>query len=294
MEGNLFNTIHNSTRRTFCKHIGAAAATTVFLGTNTLSTHADSNQDARFRHSSRAGINVLLVHGAWVDASSWIGVIPLLQAQGYNVLAVQNPLSSLADDVNITRQALASLSGPTILVGHSYGGMVITNAGTGASNLHSLVYIAAVAPVEGESLAGIASRFPTPPVVAHVVPSYRQGYNWVDPAFFPTDFVQDIPIAKARMLAMVQKPITPECFMAKSGPPAWKTVPSWYLVSGNDRAINVASEHFMAKRIGATTRQIASSHASPVSHPQAVFEIIVAASQGAPAVRQRTHASLRR
>ncbi len=270
-----------STRRTFCKHLGAAAATTFFLGAHTLSAHADSHRDATFGHSAGAGINVLLVHGAFVDASSWIGVIPLLQAQGYNVLAVQNALTSFEEDVQVTRQALASFSGPTILVGHSYGGAVITNAGTGAPNLHSLVYIAAVAPDEGESVMGIAKRFPTPPTNAHIVPSYRQGYNWIDPAFFPQDFVQDIAVAQARALAVVQKPITPACFTAKSGPPAWKKVPSWYLVSGNDRVINVDSERFMARRIGATTRQSASSHASPVSHPRAVFEIIVAAAQGA-------------
>jgi len=268
------HTAFTSTRRTFCKHLGAAAATTFFLGAHTLSAHADSHRDATFRHAAGAGINVLLVHGAFVDASSWMLVIPLLQAQGYNVLAVQNPLSSLEDDVHVTRQALASLSGPTIVAGHSYGGAVITN-------LHSLVYIAAVAPKEGESVMGIAEQFPTPPITAHVVPSYRQGYTWVDPAFFPQDFVPDIDVAKARALAVVQKPITPACFTAISGPPAWKTVPSWYLVSGNDRVINVDSERFMARRIGATTRQIASSHASPVSHPRAVFEILVAAAQGA-------------
>ncbi|GCE28489.1 alpha/beta hydrolase [Dictyobacter alpinus] len=217
-----------------------------------------------------------------MDASSWIAVIQLLQAQGYNVLAVQNPLTSFDDDVNVTRQALASLSGPTVMAGHSYGGAVITNAGIGATNLRSLVYIAAVGPAEGESVMGIAEQYPTPPIAAHVVPSYRNGYNWVDPPFFPPDFVQDIDIAKAQALAVVQKPITPECFMAKSGPPAWKTVPSWYLVSEDDRVINPDSERFMAKRMGATTRQIPSSHASPVSHPQDVFEIIVAASQVAP------------
>jgi pimeloyl-ACP methyl ester carboxylesterase len=279
------STQFTSTRRAFCKYIGAAAgaaAASILVGeANTFSVHAASHQEGQSRQSPGAGINVLLVHGAFVDASSWISVIPLLQAQGYNVLAVQNALTSFEEDVQVTRQALASLSGPTILVGHSYGGAVITNAGTGAPNLHSLVYIAAVAPDEGESVMGIAEKFPTPPTNAHIVPSYRKGYNWIDPAFFPQDFVQDIDVAKARALAVVQKPITPECFMAKSGPPAWKKVPSWYLVSGNDRVINVASEHFMAKRIGATTRQIASSHASPVSHPRAVFEIIVAAAQGA-------------
>src|SRR6266699_2677728 len=275
------NTQFTSTRRAFCKYIGAAAgaaAASIFVGGCTLD--AASHQAGQSRQSPGAGINVLLVHGAWVDASSWMSVIPLLQAQGYNVLAVQNALTSFEEDVKVTRQALASLSGPTIVAGHSYGGAVMTNAGTGAHNLHSLVYIAAVAPEEGESVMGIARQFPTPPITAHVVPSYRQGYNWVDPAFFPRDFVQDIEAAKARALAVVQKPITPECFTAKSGPTAWKTVPSWYLVSGHDRAINVDSERFMARRIGATTRQIASSHASPVSHPQAVFEIIVAAAQG--------------
>ena len=185
-----------STRRTFCKHLGAAAATTFFRCEHAF-CHADSHRDATFRPSAGAGINVLLVHGAWVDASSWMLVIPLLQAQGYNVLAVQNPLSSLADDVNVTRQALASLSGPTIVAGHWYGGAVISNAGTGAPNLHSLVYIAAVAPLEGESVMGIAAQFPTPPITAHVVPSYRQGYTWVDPAFFPQDFAQDIAVAQA-------------------------------------------------------------------------------------------------
>src|SRR6266436_3392711 len=275
------NTQFTSTRRDFCKYIGAAAAS-IFVGeANTFSVHATSHQESQSKQSTGAGINVLLVHGAWVDASSWISVIPLLQAQGYNVLAVQNALTSFKEDVQFTRQALASLSGPTILVGHSYGGAVITNAGTGAPNLHSLVYIAAVAPDEGESVMGIAEQYPTPPTIAHVVPSYRPGYNWVDPAFFPQNFAQDVDVTKARALAMVQKPITPECFMAKSGPPAWKKVPSWYLVSANDRVINVDSERFMAKRIGATTRQIASSHASPVSQPQAVFEIIVAAAQGA-------------
>src|SRR3989442_586205 len=139
------------------------------------------------------------------------------------------------------------VSGLTILVGHSYGGAVITNAGTGAPNLHSLVYIAAVAPDEGESVMGIAKRFPTPPTNAHIVPSYRQGYNWIDPAFFPQDFVQDIAVAQARALAVVQKPITPACFTAKSGPPAWKKVPSWYLVSGNDRVINVDSDGFLTR-----------------------------------------------
>jgi pimeloyl-ACP methyl ester carboxylesterase len=121
-------------------------------------------------------------------------------------------------------------------------------------------------------------------VSQHIIPSYRSGFNWIDPSAFPHDFIQDVPLVEANVLAVAQKPITPVCFSTPSGVPAWKQVPSWYLVSTDDRTIHPDAERFMARRIGATTREIASSHASPVSHPQEVCEIIVAASQGAPVV----------
>ncbi len=262
----MFHNDSTTSRREFVKRVGAAAGATLLLGQSAFTAHAASSQQVRPSHPSGAGINVLLVHGAFVDASSWSKVIPLLQARGYHALAVQ---------------ALASLSGPTILVGHSYGGNVISNVGGNAQNVLSLVYIAAYAPEEGESIQSINAHFPAPPLGKHVVPSYRAGFIWVDPAAFPQNFIQDVETTEARALAVAQKPIVPGCFGAPSGSPTWKQVPSWYLVSTNDRAIHPDAERFMARRMKATTREIDSSHASPVSHPQEVFDLIVAASQGA-------------
>src|SRR5438270_13030148 len=180
------NTQFTSTRRAFCKYIGAAAgaaAASIFVGGCTLD--AASHQEGQSRQSPGAGINVLLVHGAWVDASSWMSVIPLLQAQGYNVLAVQHALTSFEEDVQVTRQALASLSGPTILVGHSYGGAVITNAGTNVSHLLGLVYAAAYAPEQGESHNDLTAKFPPAPISNHSIPSSRIEFRWLDPPAFP-------------------------------------------------------------------------------------------------------------
>lgn len=277
----MFQKDSTTTRREFVKRVGAAAAgATLFLGQSTLYAHAESSQEGLQRHVSGAGINVLLVHGTFVDASSWSKVIPLLQRQGFNVLAVQNPNTSLEDDIATTSQAFASLSGPTILVGHSYGGVVISNVGGSASNLLSLVYIAAFAPDNGESVQSINALFPPAPVGKDITLSYRSGFIWINPPAFPQDFMQDVDLAEAQAIAATEKPLAPECFGAPSGSPTWKTVPSWYLVSKNDRVINPDAERFMAGRMKATTREIASSHASPVSHPEAVFDLIVAASQG--------------
>ena len=277
----MFNNDSTTSRREFVKRVGAAAGATLFLGQSACTAHTASSQERTQRPASGAGINVLLVHGAFVDASSWSKVIPLLQASGYYALAVQIPLTSFQEDVTTTSQALASLSGPTTLVGHSYGGHVISNVGLHAENVLSLVYIAAFAPEEGESIPSINAHFPPPPLDKHLVPSYRSGFIWIDPAAFPQNFIQDVARTQARALAVAQKPIAPGCFTAPSGAPTWKRVPSWYLVSKDDRAINPDAERFMARRMKATAREIDSSHASPVSHPEAVFDLIVAASQGA-------------
>jgi hypothetical protein len=261
-----------TTRRTFVKRVGVLAGAPLFLGQTTLSAHAESSREVEPSHPSGAGINVLLVHGAFVDASSW-KVIPFLQASGYNALAIQIPLESFEEDITTTEQALASLAGPTILVGHSYAGSVISNVRHNVSNLVGLVYVAAFAPEEGESISDINAHFPPPPLSNHIVPSYRSGFLWVDPPAFPENFIQDVQRAEARALAVVQKPIAPGCFSVPSGFPLWKRVPSWYLVSKHDRAINPDAERFM-------TREIASSHASPVSHPEEVFDLIVAAAHG--------------
>ncbi len=274
----MFKKASITSRRTFVKTLGAATATTALLGQGMLSAHAATVQQRAASQRSGAGLNVLLVHGAYADASGWSTVTSLLQDRGYNVLAVQNPLSSLADDVATTRQALASLTGPTIVVGHSYGGMVITNAGTGATNVRSLVYIAAFGPQAGDSVLSISNNFPTPPGTTHTIPSYRNGYLWVDPAYFPEDFMQDVPKEKARTLAVEQKPVSLASLTDPSGTPAWQQFPSWYLVSTQDRMIHPDAERFMAKRMGAKTFEIESSHVSFISHPYDVVRLIVAAS----------------
>jgi pimeloyl-ACP methyl ester carboxylesterase len=227
----------------------------------------------------RPKANVLLVHGAWVDGSSWNKVTAILQRRGYTVLAVQLPLTSLADDVAWTRHVLAErLQGPTVLAGHSYGGAVISGAATGVDNVIGLVFASAFAPDENETLGGLGALFPPPPGLAHTQPD-SLGFLWFDPAAIPTNFAQDLPLPEARILAAVQKPIAANCFTDKAGPPAWKTLPSWFLVSTEDRMINPDLERFMAERIGATTVEVRSSHASPASHPQQVAKLIMAAAR---------------
>ena len=182
--------------------------------------------------------NVLLVHGAWVDGSSWSRVIPILQRHGHTVLAAQLPMTSLADDVAWTRHVLAErLQGPTVLAGHSYGGAVISGAATGVENVIGLVFASAFAPDEGESLGGLGALFPPPPGLAHTQPD-SLGFLWFDPAAIPANFAQDLPVSEARVLAAVQKPIAARSFSDPAGPPAWKTLPSWFLVSTEDRMIN--------------------------------------------------------
>lgn len=281
------NNIPNSTRRTFVKGVGAAAVTTLaatafFVGKNQLSAHAAASQEVTHHSTIGNGINVLLVHGGFVDGDSWDSVISLLQASGFHVLAVQNPNTSLNDDVNTTSQALATLSGPTILVGHSYGGGVITNAGStaAAANVKALVYIAAFGPDQGETLFQVAGNFPPEPGPSqHLIPAYTSDAVIVDPVYFPADFMQDVDLTQAKIYAALEKPFGNACVSQTTGVPAWKSLPSWYLVSTEDHMINPDAQRFMAQRMNATISEVASSHASPISHPYQVFKTIVAASQ---------------
>ncbi len=227
--------------------------------------------------------NVLLVHGAWADASSWSKVIPLLDQKGLNVTAVQLPLTSLEDDITVTRNALAALKGPTVVVGHSYGGAVITGAANDAPNVTALVYIAAFGLDEGESLDSLSKQGPAPAGAAQIRPD-EHGFLWIDRDGFARAFAADADPVDARIMAAVQKPLSIKSFIAKSGPPAWKHIRSWYLVSSNDQLIPPPAEEFMAKRMGATVRTVASSHASMVSHPQEVADIIGAAAEAGVAV----------
>jgi pimeloyl-ACP methyl ester carboxylesterase len=220
--------------------------------------------------------NVVLVHGAWADGSSWSKVIPLLQSKGFNVTAAQLPLTSLEDDIAVTRRLLAMQTGPTILVGHSYGGAVISGAANDASNVKALVYIAAFALDEGESIEALSKQGTPPPGAAQIRPD-NYGYLWIDPKGYPQVFVGDTGHTEAAVMAATQGPWSVRCFTAKSGPPAWKHLPSWYLVSSKDQMIPPPAEELMAKRMGATVRTVAASHASMVSHPREVAEIIASA-----------------
>jgi pimeloyl-ACP methyl ester carboxylesterase len=223
---------------------------------------------------------VVLVHGAFADGSSWSRVIQHLQVAGHPVVAVQLGLAGLDEDIALTRSVLAAQGGPTVLVGHSYGGMVITGAGAGSPHLISLVYVAAFAPDAGEAVPDAVADFPAAPGNAHYIPDYRTGFLRVDPAAYPQVFMQDVHPAEARALAATQKPVAAAAFGAKSGVPAWRTLPSWYLVSEDDRMIHPDAERAMAKRIGATTVALrGASHSPMLSRPADVADAIQAAAR---------------
>jgi pimeloyl-ACP methyl ester carboxylesterase len=218
--------------------------------------------------------SIVLVHGAFADGSSWSKVIPILERDGYDVTAVQIPLTSLADDVATTRRVIDSKKGPVVLVGHSYAGMVITGAATGASNVKSLVYIAAFVPEANETVAAASAKFPDPPLSKALFPD-SAGFLYVDRAKFHEVFCPDLPASQARVMAATQKPVNSSVFSATLlDPPPWKTIASWYIVSSQDRAINPDLERFYAKRAGAKTTVLESSHVSFLSHPEAVAMVI--------------------
>jgi pimeloyl-ACP methyl ester carboxylesterase len=227
----------------------------------------------------KSKINVVLVHGAWADGSSWGKVIPFLQQTGFNVTAAQIPLTSLADDIVVTRNLLAAQKGPTVLAGHSYAGVVISGAANDAPNVKALVYIAAFGLDEGESLDALSKQGPAPAGAAAVRPPDENGFLWIDQDGFAKAFAADADPVEARVMAAVQKPLSINSFIAKSGPPAWKHLPSWYMVATEDQMIPPQAEEFMAKRMGATVRKVAASHAAMVSHPREVAELITLAAQ---------------
>ncbi len=223
--------------------------------------------------------NVVLVHGAFADGSSWAGVIAVLQGMGFHATAVQNPLTSLADDVAATRRALAMQDGPTVLVGHSYGGVVISEAGDDPK-VTALVYVAALAPDIGEPFEELAKRFPTPPGGASI--RATNGYAQLDDAGFVAHFASDLPPEKARVLAAVQGPIGAGLFGERTTVAAWRSKPCWYAVSTMDQIIAPELERFVAQRMGTTTVNLQASHASPVSQPEAIANLVAAASNGGP------------
>jgi pimeloyl-ACP methyl ester carboxylesterase len=230
--------------------------------------------------------NIVLVHGAWADGSCWSGVIERLQAQGFQVRAPQFPLTSLADDVARLREVLEFQDGPTIVVGHSYGGQIVTALGDEAPNVVGLVYIAAFGLDEGESLGALLAQGPPTPALAHLFTD-SHGFAWLSEDDFVNHFAADVDPTWARMMYAVQQALALSAFDDVMGVPAWKSLPSWYLVAKNDEAIPPDAERQFAQRMGATTIEIPSSHVAMVSHPAEVAELIesAAASVGAAAAR---------
>lgn len=217
--------------------------------------------------------NVVLVHGAFVDGSSWNGVVAKLQQKGYHVSSVQNPLTSLADDVAATRRVLARQEGPTMLVGHSWGGVVITEAGANAPNVAGLVYIAAIAPDLHESTVDLMKRAAPMPAGASITKD-PSGFLWLDRSKYHADFAADVPENLTRVLSTAQVPIAATAFSETVSQVAWKEKPSWYVITTRDRAVSPEVEKFMADRMGAKIVPMASSHLAPVSHAGAIADVI--------------------
>lgn len=226
--------------------------------------------------------NIVLVHGAWADGSSWSGVIERLQADGYHVTAPQFPLTALADDVARLRQVLDFQDGPAIVAGHSYGGQVMTALGPDAPNVAGLVYIAAFGLDQGESLGSLLSQGPVTPALAHLFTD-KQGFGWLSEDDFVSYFAADVDPVKARVMYSVQQPLVMAAFGEVMGVPAWKTLPSWYLVAADDQALPPEAERRFASRMGATTVEIPSSHVAMVSHPADVAQLTKAAAGAVPA-----------
>jgi pimeloyl-ACP methyl ester carboxylesterase len=217
--------------------------------------------------------NIVLVHGAWADGSSWSAIIENLQANGYPVTAPQFPLTSLAADVARLRQVLNFQNGPTIVAGHSYRGQVMTALGMDAPNVVGLVYIAAFGLDEGESLGALLSQGPVTPALAHLFTD-DQGFGWLSEDDFVNHFAADVDPVKARAMYAVQQPLTVSAFNDIMGTPAWNALPSWYLVATDDQAIPPDAERQFAARMGATTIEIPSSHVPMISHPTEVADLI--------------------
>ncbi len=232
--------------------------------------------------SSRAGAaeappvarNVVLVHGLFADGSCWTEVIPRLQAAGLNVVSVQNPLTTLEESVAACQRALARLDGPTVLAGHSFSGMIVSEAGIDPK-VTALVYVAARAPDAGEDYAALAKTFPTPAASAGIV--FDGEYGRLGEAAFLRDFAGDLPEAKAKVLHAVQEPFRKSLLAGRTTQAAWRSKPSFYAVSTEDRTIDPDLERFMAKRMGAKTIEVKASHVSMISQPAVIAGLILEA-----------------
>ncbi|MGO7042103.1 alpha/beta fold hydrolase [Rhizobium acaciae] len=250
-------------RRTFSAALVAGAAASLLATRGMAATSAPVK--AR---------NVVLAHGLFADGSCWTEVIARLQAAGLNATAVQNPLTTLPEAVAAVKRVLDRQDGPTVLVGHSFSGMMVTEAGV-HPNVSALVYVAARAPDAGEDYTALAKTFPTPPASAGIVFDGDEGR--LSEEAFLRDFAGDLPEAKAKVLYAVQQPFQKALLTGKTTRAAWRSKPSWYAVSTEDRTINPDLERFMAKRMGAKTIEIQASHLSLISHPDEITKLILTA-----------------
>jgi pimeloyl-ACP methyl ester carboxylesterase len=251
-------------RRTFMSMAAAGAAGTLIQRTRAAAQPAPMAR------------NIVLVHGLFADGSSWSEVIPRLQAAGLNVTAVQNPLTTLPEAVASAERVLARQDGPTVLVGHSFSGMIVTEAGM-HPNVSALVYVAARAPDAGEDYAALAKTFPAPPAAAGIVFDGDEGR--LSEAAFLRDFAGDLPEAKAKVLFAAQEPFHKALLAGKTTHAAWRSKPSFYAVSTEDRTINPDLERFMAKRMGARTVEVKASHLALISQPDTITALILEAAR---------------
>lgn len=226
--------------------------------------------------------NIILVHGAFANASGWGPIISILQKDGYTVTGVENPLSSLEDDVAKTKRVIQAQSGPTVMVGHSYGGAVITGAAAGEPNVKALVYVAAFMPDAGETLGELSAKFPATPLGSALLPD-SAGFLYIDRAKFHHAFCADLPEGEARIMAAIQKPLHGSVFGAKLAAAAWKTTPSYYVLPTDDLTINPELERFFAKRAGSKVTEMKASHVVFMSHPKEVAKVIEEAAEAAVA-----------
>lgn len=225
--------------------------------------------------------NIVLVHGAWADGSSWSAVIERLQAKNYNVAAPQFALGPIAQDVAKLREVLNRQAGPTILAAHSYGGQIMTALGTDAPNVVGLVYVAAFGLDQGESIGALLSGAPPTAALAHIDVDKR-GFAWLPEDDFVKHFAPDVDPVRAKVMYAVQQPFPMTAFSDVMGAPAWKTIPSWYLVAQNDQVIPPDAERRFAKRMGADTVELPSSHVAMVSHPDDVCKLVETAASAVP------------
>lgn len=265
--------------------LGRLAGASALLGAAALSHSpvlayqegADMNQATP--SAASGDLTIVLVHGGFADASSWNGVIERLQAAGLTTLAPANPLRGVAGDSAYVSSVVKTIPGPVLLVGHSYGGLVITNVGSQVENAVGLVYVAAMAPDEGETMLDVAKDYPKTLILdslqpASVAPSEAEADFIIAPAKYREAFAADVPEEQTRIFAVTQRPFVGAALATPSGPAAWKTLPSWYAVGAADQAIHPGQQRFYAKRMGATTIEVDGSHSIAVSQPDTIADLI--------------------